>query len=62
MIQLHIIIYATEEGDRFKVMLPVEGEDDLLDVTDQYEVAATTEEVTGRTGFSVLKKQTGEDE
>jgi hypothetical protein len=60
VIQIHITIWETEDGDqRFKVTT-LGGDGELLDVTDQYEVAATLEEDTDRTGFTVLKKEKSE--
>ncbi len=50
-----ITLYKDAEGnDRFKVMAP-DGEQ-LVDVTDQYEMAATTTP-DGRTGFAVFRKE-----
>lgn len=57
MIQLHVTIYEGAEGeDRFKALVE-KGDGQLHDVTDQYEVAATVDEGTGRKGFVVLKKE-----
>ena len=60
MIQIHITIFAGAEGtDRFQVLAHQDGEpeDKLHDVTEQYEVAATTDPETGRSGFVVLKRE-----
>lgn len=56
MISLHVTIYTLDEdeGDRFKVMATAEGSDDLVDVTDQYELVAI-ETDDERAGFAVLK-------
>lgn len=56
MISLHVTLYTLDEdeGDRFKVLAAVDGSDDLVDVTDQYEVVAiATDDKRG--GFAVLK-------
>lgn len=56
MIQIHIIVFETEKGTRFKVYEPVGvGAPSLRDVTESYTVAATVEEATGRKGFVVLR-------
>ncbi len=56
MIQIHIVVYETDGGDqRFQVLVPSRGTEELTDVTEQYEVAATVDEDTGREGFLVLK-------
>ncbi len=57
MISLHVTIYNTGdgEGDRFKVMSPDPTDvENLIDVTDQYELTAVETE-TGRGGFAVFK-------
>lgn len=56
MISLHVTVYETEDGDRFRVNA-VDGKEPtkVKDVTDQYEmVAAQTED--GRVGFTILKR------
>lgn len=55
MIDLNITLYKDADGnDRFKVMAP-SGEQ-LVDVTDQYEMAATSTP-DGRTGFAVFRTE-----
>lgn len=56
MISLHITVYETEDGDRFRVNA-VDSDDPttVKDMTDQYELlAAETED--GRVGFTVMRK------
>ena len=48
MTGVHITIYTTDAGDRFKVMVIENGK--IQDVSDQYDVAAC------EGGFVVLKK------
>lgn len=55
MIQLHVTVYADPDGDRFKVMVPDEA-GDLIDLTEQYDVAACMTE-DGRPGFTVVSKE-----
>lgn len=56
MISLHITIYETEDGDRFRVnMVDSAKPTEVTDVTDRYDVAAT-ETIDGRTGFTVIPK------
>ena len=56
MIQLHITLYQTEEGDRFKVnAVDANDPEKMLDVTDDYEIVAI-ETPDGRGGFAVLQK------
>ena len=52
MISLHVTLYTTDEGDRFKVM-KVGEQGDLVDVTSDYEVAAVKTE-DGRVGLTVV--------
>ena len=52
MLSLHVTLYTTDEGDRFKVFAP-SSQDDMVDVTDRYELAAIATE-DGRTGWCVL--------
>lgn len=51
---LNVCIYETELGEKFKVHAKVEDQDDLVDVTDQYDLAAAEDE-HGRKGFVVIK-------
>ena len=56
MIQLHITLYQTEEGDRFKVnAVDPDDPDKLKDVTEDYDIVAM-QTTDGREGFAVLKK------
>ena len=54
MISIHVTLYTTDEGDRFKVMKANDA-DILVDVTSDYEVASVRTE-DGRTGFTVIPK------
>ncbi len=53
MISLHVTIYDAGQGDQFKVLAGDDSEE-LVEVTDQYEVAAIETE-DGRSGFAVVK-------
>lgn len=56
MIQLHITLYQTEEGDRFKVnAVDPDDPEKMSDVTEDYEVVAI-QTPDGRGGFAVLQK------
>jgi len=56
VISLHITVYETEDGDRFRVNAVSSDEPtNVKDVTEQYELlAAETED--GRVGFTVMRK------
>jgi len=58
MIELHLTIFQSDEGDQFRAHTidPETGEP--VDVTDQYELAATVDgDDASRTGFVVFPKR-----
>lgn len=57
MIQLHVTIYQTEDGDQFQVYA-LNGDDVLKDVTDEYDILAVQSE-SEQPGFAVMKRELG---
>lgn len=57
MIQLHVTVWKDDDGnDRFIVMAEQPPARGLVDVTDQYELAAVATP-EGRPGFAVFRRQ-----
>lgn len=56
MISLHVTIYDQGQGGQFKVMA-AGFDDELVDVTDKYEVVAIQTD-DGKKGFAVVKQTT----
>ena len=55
MISLHVTVYTTHEGDKYKAFIADEKGEATVDVTDKYTIAACADPVHGE-GFVVLKK------
>ncbi len=56
-VQLTLVLFVGADGlDRFRIHALVDGQDEPVDVTDQYEVLAAEILSTGRKGFTVVKK------
>ena len=54
--KLNVMIFELNGVTKFYVHAVIDGDTKLVDVTDQYEVTATTIPATGQSGFVVLKK------
>lgn len=52
-VSLHVVLYTFEGDDRFKVMAATKKDEELVDVTERYEVRTIVSE-DGRAGFAVL--------
>jgi len=52
---LHVLLYELDGEDRFHVH-SVKGKDELVDVTEHYQVVASEIPETGQKGFTVMKK------
>jgi len=54
---LSVTLYELEGVDHFKVhMVPDDNCNEPIDVTDQYELSAIEDELTGQQGFVVMPK------
>ncbi len=56
-VSLHLMLYEVDGKERFHVHASVEGQTDLVDVTNQYTVTSANNPETGQRGFVVMKKQ-----
>jgi hypothetical protein len=55
-VALHFILYEVDGSERFHVYLKRDGEQELMDVTSEYEVMAASDQETGRSGLVLMKK------
>lgn len=54
--RLHITLMEVDGELHARVLEPQAGKEELVDVTDEYEVLSTIHPQTSQTGFVVLKK------